>query len=199
MKTTTNRTIEASQTTATVKFIVEDTYHILAGNQLLPARKAVSCLLKPQIDDLVQVFFHPDHSPFILSILSRQNQVEADMDFGRHQDVVLKSRNLHLHATDSIRVSAPACRINSDNTSLEGTQLSLRYRKMAFVADFLEQIHDMVSLSASRSFQVIKQFKQSVVSSLRTIVHHTHRMDCNQLEIHSENDAKIKAKQIHLG
>jgi len=183
----------------TVKFIVDDTYHLLVNEQLIPSHKAVSCLLKPQIDDMVQILFHPQHPPYILAVLARENTQTVNLDFGLEHEVVLKGKHVRLEADESIDITTSQCRIKSENTHLEGKHLNARFFRMTTVAEFADQCFETITFQATRSFNWVKQLKHSVIATMRTIVRHTSRTDCEQLEIHSKNDAKIKAKQIHLG
>lgn len=184
---------------AKIKFIVDDTYHLLMNDQLVPARKAVSCLLKPQIDDLVQILCHPQHSPYILTVLERENTAKMDIDFGFDKDVVVRGKNLHLESSESIHVNTGRYHTQADRINFEGKQLTTHCMRITTTAEYADQCFETLTTQANRSFHWIKQLKHSVISTMRTIVHHSSRIDCNQYEIYSENDAKIKAKQIHLG
>jgi hypothetical protein len=77
----------------------------LPSGELVRARVAVSCLVRPLRGDLVQLSAHPAGS-WVTAILERAAATQdLSLDFG-NASVVLKARDLQLEAGDCLRLQA---------------------------------------------------------------------------------------------
>lgn len=195
-----------------IKFIADTDYHLILQGQLIKARQAFSCLLTPVVDDEVLVF-KEGHEYYILSIIHRPKTADLTITLGHHLRLVstdnslkVNAQNISLHAADTLSLQASSQNMECDQgtfsiqcAQFKGEELQFSYRSLKMFCDCIQTISDTINTQAIRVYQWVEELEHQLLGRLRTIVKHHYRIDCEEIEIYSEGDAKIAAKQVQLG
>lgn len=195
-----------------IKFISGDNYHIIHQGQLVSAQQAVSCLLTPLVDDEV-LLLKEANDYYILSIIQRPKTSALSIKLGENLSLVgednclkLKAPSINLMADNTINLSSPSQIIDCDkgefsikHALFSGDELSFNYESLKIISKYIQTISESINTQAIRVYQWIEELEHQLIGRLRTIVKHNYRIDCDEIEIHAEGDAKIAAKQVQLG
>ncbi len=195
-----------------IKFFSGDRYHIVIQGHLVNAQPAFSCVITPLVDDQV-LLFKEANNYYILSILHRPKTAPVTLRLGENLSLVgendvlkLSAPNINLVAEDVIHLSSSIQRIDCNqgtfsikNALFSGDALRFSYQSLKMICNYIQTISDTINTQAIRFYQQINELEHQLIGHLRSIVKHTYRIDCNEMEIHAEGDAKIAAKQIQLG
>ena len=195
-----------------IKFFSDDTYHVLLQGHLVSAQPAFSCLLTPIVDDEV-LLFKDANNYYILSIIHRHQSAAFSLKLGENLSVVgednslkLKAPTISLMADDAINLNASLHNIDCVNgkfsmkhAHFSGEELKFSYQSLKMICQYIQTISDTINTQALRVYQWVNELEHQFLGRLRTIVKHNYRIDCDEMEIHAEGDAKIAAKQVQLG
>lgn len=198
--------------TGRIKFISEDNYHIIIDGQLVKAKQSFSCLLTPLVDDLV-LLFNEGKEYYILSIIQRLQTSAMSIKLGENLSITSENNQLKLQAdtlvltaSQTIQIKAPKQEIQCEqghyaikHAEFHGQELSFTYESLKMICDSIQTISDTINTQAVRVYQWVTEMEHQLLGRLRTIVKHNYRIDCDQIDIYADGDAKIAAKQIHLG
>lgn len=206
---------EVVQETGRVLALRDDgTLIVRTAEALLEARRAVSCLIAAEVDDLVLLARSPLEGAFVLAVLRRDPAAARTMAIDGDLDVRLTSGRLRIAAQQGVEVVAgrevnvvaPGLRVNAD----EG---HVALRSLSFLGDVVRAEIDAVKLLAGRVDSVLERLSQRLQRSYRTVVEtdqlRAERIDYSAektVNIHGEHAlltaeelVKVDAEQIHLG
>ncbi|CAM2848975.1 Protein of uncharacterised function (DUF3540) [Legionella steigerwaltii] len=195
-----------------IKFCSGDGYHILIQGHLVNAQPAFSCLITPLVDDDV-LLFKEANNYYILSIIHRPKPAPVTMKLGENlsligenHDLKLNAPHIHLVAQETINLSSPVQNIECNqgtfsinNVLFKGDVLNFSYQSLNMMCNYMQTISDTINTQAIRFYQQINELEHQLIGHLRSIVKHTYRIDCDEMEIYAQGDAKIAAKQVQLG
>lgn len=195
-----------------IKFISDHHYHLIFQGQLIKAQLAFSCLLTPIVDDEV-LLFKEVNDYYILSIIHRHKTAELSIKLGQNVSLVsennclkVNAQTIRLIADDTIHSDAPSHHIDGEqgifaikNAQFSGDELKFSYQSLQMICHRIQTFSDTINTQAIRVYQWIEELEHQLLGRLRTIVKHHYRIDCDEIEIYAEGDAKIAAKQIQLG
>lgn len=176
------------------------------------AQPAFSCVITPIVDDEV-LLFKEANNYYILSIIHRPKPAPVTMKLGEHvsligehHDLKLNAPHIHLVAQESINLSSSTQNIDCNqgafsikNASFNGDVLNFSYQSLNLMCQYIQTISDTINTQAIRLYQQINELEHQLVGHLRSIVQHSYRIDCEEMEIYAQGDAKIAAKQVQLG
>ncbi|RAP35461.1 hypothetical protein B1207_12210 [Legionella quinlivanii] len=182
---------------ATIKFIEGDNFHLKFSfsNSTIKAKKAFSCLLEPLADDEIMAYLG-EEEVYVLAILNRRSENHACINMQHGLEV--NASSIGLNSTE-LAINSEKARLNLQHSRLEGQECSFHFERLKFIAKTIEKICDTLNLQTIRLFQWVEDLEHQVLGRLRSRVKKNYRLDCGELTIITEDDAKIKAKQIHLG
>jgi hypothetical protein len=179
-----------------------------------PAERAVSCLVAPEVGDLVLVARPPDETAFVLAVLRRDPSVGTRVAIAGDLDLELASGRLRVAAQEGVEL----CAARDVCVAAGGLQVTAGEGRvvlggLSFLGDVVRAEVDAVKLFASRFDAVLERVSQRVQRSYRTVAETDHvraqRIDYaaeKTASVHGENtlvtaDAlvKVDAEQIHMG
>jgi hypothetical protein len=176
----------------------------LADKSEVVALKAESCLLVPQLDDLVLVTSSLNDSQiFILQILNRLTSAKT-LDLG--DDAVISAKNLKLEARSQVGISAPEVNLSGikasaafNHSTLISNWSEMRSKKAVVIIHSIERIFNTVTEKLVNSFRNIEGIEVTKASRLRTLVSGRMFFKAKHTVIKAENEVDIDGKKIHLG
>jgi hypothetical protein len=182
---------------------------------LHPAKRAVSCLVRPENGDRVIASLDNNGECFILSVLERTAPVEGmDLDFEGNVNLRVNSGALRLLTDEELQlaagsdlfltgrrlgINAQSAETRVERFSFWGRLMNLRLETMEFTARGLTQNIRRLTQWLTQSFRSVEEHDEVQAGSARYLVDDTLTVQSGN-EIHmAEEDVKIDAEQIHLG
>lgn len=164
------------------------------------------------IDDEV-LLFKEANNYYILSIIHRPKPAGIHLRLGDNlsitgagQELKLGATHISLVAQETINLTSTVQNVDCNqgmfsikNASFQGDILKLSYQSLKMLCNYIQTVSDTINTQAIRLYQQITELEHQLLGHLRSIVKHTYRIDCDEMEIHAQGDAKIAAKQVQLG
>ncbi len=167
------------------------------------ALKAESCLLLPEVGDLVLVSSSPDNQIFILQILNRSSNIKV-IDLGL--ETVITAKKVKFEAAEEFILSAPEVTLSGikgnavfSHTSLVSNWAEIRAQKALVIIHNLEQIFHTVTEKIVNCYRTIEGIAFTKASSIRTLVSDRMFIKSKHTTLDAEEEVTVNAKQIHLG
>lgn len=204
---------EVVQTIGVVSALHEDRVTVQASGRFLPARRALSCLVEPAIDDRVWLVGQPD-AYFIASVLERPSTTSVQL--GLDGDVRLAARQgrLQMVAAQGIELVTPKeLNLVADEFSLRagrgrllvdqlhclGQRLLAELEQVKLLGRWFDSALERVSQRVKRSYRVVEEMDQVRSEQI-------HYQANKNLYLHGQNAlmsakdlVKVDAGQIHIG
>lgn len=176
----------------------------LADQSEIFAVKAESCLLVPQIDDLVLVTSAmPNDQIFILQILNRAAGVNT-LDLGA--DGIITGKNIKLDGQREIMLAAPEVKLSGirgsatfNHSTFVSNWSEMRAKKAVVIVHSIERIFNTVTEKLKNSFRTIEGVEETKASRLRTFVSGRMFFKARHAAIKAEEAVAIDGKKVHLG
>lgn len=186
--------------TGTVKALlteVEAMVTLDTGEQI-HAVQATSCLLAPVIGDTVLVFNGPEQS-FMLSVLTRDATVTAEIGVTGAQDVALKTKgSLALSAPD-VKVSARRLTILTESLMQTGKQLVNNFsRSLETYVDKMVNARSITTTAQSRS-SAIKETETLKAGILVQNIDSVATQNSDVSLITAKEDVRLDAERVSIG
>jgi hypothetical protein len=175
---------------------------------IMKAVRALSCLVSPEVGDMVLVSADDAGSCYILSILERTrgSQGNAELSFEGNVNFNVRKCSFSFTSEDALSLSSPHFELNAH-------QATVRIEKTSFFGKFVENNIEKLRLVAESVDSIIKRTVQRLTSSYRYVEEHdeirsasTRMIVDGTLTMHTKNTmhiaeghVKIDAGQIHLG
>lgn len=183
-------------------------YSLKSAQQTFNAVTATSFLFVPEIHDRVLVFKQHDDA-YISQILARSSveplalrvpvlNVEAttlQCDIGL---LSLAGDTLSLQPTHLEAQSATAD-VQWQQTVFHGEQCHVELDRVSLISRLSDYCIDTLSAKIKNSLQWIETLSQQMLGRCHISVQKHYQLDCESVDIYSQEDVKIDAKQIHLG
>lgn len=180
-----NPQIQSGQITA----IDGERYHLRINSDCYCANKAFSCVIRPQVGDIVQVIFRVDEV-FITHILLRKMPTTMQIDLPENTDIYAKGK-INFQATEISQKSI--------HYEVIAQQVKLTAEALEIFSQHLYQFSEFSHIKTEQLLKEVKTFEQSVTKQLRMIVHDHWRVDSHSTHMRSEKDTTIDARTIALG
>jgi len=181
--------INKIQMTGIVEDIKGEMYIIKVQNAFFEAKKAVSCLVKPQIND--KVLFFKDETSYILAVLEHTGEVEIN-----EEKLKIKSSSLKIESADfqnsslNHQVVCGNFSVISENAEIKSSALKIISNVFHAVNKFGFFISDTLKIRSK-----IKDLKTKInKTSSKTDI-----KESENIYINAENEVKIDGKIINMG
>jgi hypothetical protein len=176
--------------------------------------RAVSCLVAPEVGDLVIVARAPDEGAFVLAVLRRDGAVGTRVAIAGDLEIELASGRLRVAAQDGVEIlAARDVSVAAGGLDVTAGEGRVVLRSLSLVGDVVRAEIDAVKVFASRFDAVLERVSQRVQRSYRSVAETDHlraqRIDYaaeKTASVHGEHtlvtaDAlvKVDAEQIHVG
>lgn len=170
----------------------------LSSGEEIHAVQATSCLLAPVIGDTVLVFNGPEQA-FMLSVLTREAAVTAEIGVTGAKDVAIKtSGSLALSAPD-VKVSARRLTILTENLMQTGKQLVNNFsRSLETYVDKMVNARTITTTAQSRS-SAIKETETLKAGILVQNIDSVATQNSDISMITAEEDVRLDGKRVSVG
>jgi hypothetical protein len=174
---------------------------------LMRANVAVSCLVSPEVGDIVLISLDGAGCCYILSILERSERssrktelaFEGDVDLNvRGGSMTITSDQAIALASRDLGVDAQAATIRIDRTSFFGRLAENHIAKLRLVAESVDSIVRRAVQRFTSSYRYVEDHEEIQSASTRMIVDGTLTMHTKNTMHIAEGHVKIDAEQIHL-
>ncbi len=177
------------------------------------ARRAVSCLVEPEVDDRVLVAVEGG-SAWVLAVLERR--AGAPLSLGAEGDVTFRLQNgaFAVAAQEGISLAtAGDATVVAAGLHVDAAEGSMRVERMSYLGQFLRGEVERIQLVAGALDAFLERLVQKVKRSFRTVTE-IDQLRAGQIDytaeqnarIHAENAVvtaqklvKIDGQQIHVG
>lgn len=176
----------------------------LSNNDEMIALKAESCLIVPEVNDLVLVTSSAVADQiFILQILSRIVSVNT-LDLG--QNTVIIGNDLKIAANSRLEVEAPEVSLSGikgsasfSHSSFASNWCEVKLQKAAMIIHSLDRIINTVTEKIVNSFRTIDGIEQTKAQRIRTVVSERMFLKAKHTTINAEEEVSVDGKKIHIG
>jgi hypothetical protein len=196
-----------------VTIVENGNFWIEADPGLRRAHKATSCLIEPQVNDIVLMYAESPEEHYILAVLYRESENPAEIRFERGVSIKVNegeldvvSPDIRLRAEQKFSLSGSKLDIKAneamamiDRAKIFGSSLTSGWEKIKTVAQSIETSADRLIQRLIRSYRTVEDFEESKIGRLRCLVKGTFFTKSKKTILKSEGSAKIDAKKIMIG
>ncbi|MBN1102960.1 MAG: DUF3540 domain-containing protein [Deltaproteobacteria bacterium] len=190
----------------------ESFYWVETAAGIHASKRAASCLVEPQVSDLVLVYEGDRGGWYVLAVLEKEEGVASSIVFEdglslevRKGRLDLVAEGIHL-AGKEIALSSAGIRIDSlkgkvriMDLSFLGKTLTSQIQRIKSVAEFCDSAVGRLSQRVMRSYRWIQDFEQTRAGRITCLVKDTLFMKGKRASLMAEKKIKMDAEKIHLG
>jgi hypothetical protein len=203
-----------TQCLARVRAISEDGIMVDDGGRTRLVRQATSCLIEPELGDLVLLAV-PANDPggYLLAVLEREGKQATIAAAGdlvitapRGRVSVAASEGLELATpkqlgvrADELRVQARSGRVFLDECAAIVRSMFASLTKLTHVGEVLELLVDRVTQRSKHSVRAIEGLDHTQAQNLDLQAQNSVRVRADQTVINGSEVVKVDGGQIHLG
>jgi hypothetical protein len=178
------------------------------------ARRAVSCLVAPELHDEVLIKMAGDGRAWVVAVLEREEGARTRVVFEGDMDIELPKGRLGMSAAKGIDLTAgKAVSINAGELNVSAFAGSVVLQKLSYVGTLLSAEVQAIKTVAATVDSVLERFSQRVKRSYRK-VEEIDRVQAKEIHYAAENNAflsgenalvtaeelvKLDGEQVHLG
>jgi hypothetical protein len=188
------------ESTGTVTAIGEGTFDVRVGQGYYAARRAVSCLVAPELGDLVLLAGPTSRDLYVLAVLERTSGPHARIKSDGDLTVELRSGHFTIAAAEGVDL------VSSKSLSFAADRILARAREGSLLVSSMTVIAEAVDSTLERLSQTIKRAYRRVMDLDQLRAGHIDYAADGNVRLHGENTlitarelVKSDAKQIHLG
>jgi hypothetical protein len=187
---------------------------VRTGSGDFRARRAVSCLVEPEVDDYVLVSGAPDGRAWVLAVLEREPgagaSLTADGDLriklpaGRFAVVaqegvdLLSGKDVNV-VSGEVKVSAVEGSVTLDRLSYLGSFVRAEVEKIKLAASTFDSVLDRISQKVRRSYRIVAEMDQLRAEQVDHEARQTMSLRARNTLVTAEELVKLDGEQIHLG
>lgn len=203
-----------SQCLARVRAISEDGIMVDDGGVARLVRQATSCLLEPEIGDVVLLAI-PANDPggYLLAVLEREGKQATLAAAGdlviaapRGRVTVVASEGLELATpkqigvrADELRVQARSARVFFDECAAIVRSMFASLTKLTHVGEVLELLVDRVTQRSKHSVRAIEGLDHTQAQNLELHAQNSVHVRATRTVVNGSEIVKVDGGQIHLG
>ncbi|MHA7777514.1 DUF3540 domain-containing protein [Roseibium sp. M-1] len=191
---------DAGLATGTVMALVteQEAMVTLHDGEEIHALQATSCLLAPVIGDTVLVYQGPEQA-FMLSVLTRQATVTAEIGVAGVKDVALKTKGTLALSAPDINVSARRMTVLTESLMQTGKQLVNNFSKsLETCVDRILNARTVTTTAQSRS-SAIKETETLKAGVLVQTIDSVATQNSEISLITAEEDVRLDGKRVSVG
>jgi hypothetical protein len=187
---------------------------VRTGSGDFRARRAVSCLVEPEVDDYVLLSGSPDGRAWVLAVLEREAGAGASVTADGDLRIKLPGGRFAVAAQEGVDLlSGKDVNVVSGEVKVTAAEGSVTVGTLAYLGSFVRAEVEKVKLAASTLDSVLERFSQKVKRSYR-IVEELDQLRAEQVDhqarqtmslrgrnalVTAEELVKLDGEQIHLG
>ena len=186
-------------------------FEIISGGKMVVALKAVSCLVEPEVTDVVAVL-ETSEGLFISDVLHRSEECQRNLTIcftdaeGNPQDVELKAGNLALNAEDKLTASGKqlgfqfkSILMTGDRIALVGQKLMTSMQEIVSHAKQFLATYDTMSTKAKNRIDRIVETDQLKAGAIQTQADTVSLTQAGSTLIVAREDVRMDGKRITMG
>lgn len=185
----------------------EGGFVVTSDSGIIEASVAVSCLVTPEVGDVVLFSLDESGSSYILAILERPEraQMATELSFDGDLSIRVKGGGMSLASDESLslaskdfELSAEKGRVTIEKASFFGRLVENNIERIKVVADAMDSIIRRAVQRFTSSYRYVEEHEEVQSASTRMIVDGTLTMHTKNTMHVAEGHVKIDAEQIHL-
>jgi hypothetical protein len=195
-----------------IKSISKASIIIESEGQIFKAQVAISCLLSPELNDLV-LFSVDSDSSYILSILERHSQ-QRELSFpndvnirSEKGDITLSSpQQLGLYSAKQAQINSPELNITTNKTNMVSDSLNASINDSVLHLKLVQLFGDRFSVLIEQMQQKINHLTRSIkgteishIGNLIQNIRQTYNSRSDHAVITAQKDVRIDGERIHMG
>jgi Protein of unknown function (DUF3540) len=189
-------------------------FEVQAGDALLYAKRAVSCLVAPEVGDAVLLSSEAGGPCYILAILERDEGRDASIALDGNLSIALPSGRFTVAAQEGVdlvsaqQVSIAAGRlelhaVDGDVTLERLTLLSTYVRaeldRVRLLSETLDAELERLSVRAKRSYRTVEELDQVKAEQIDYTAEKVMNLHGHSTLVTAEELVKVDAAQVHVG
>ena len=160
------------------------------------AGRALSCLVEPQVDDLVMLAQAATGS-YILAVLERFDESALQVHSAR--EIRISSDQRLAFEAEELSARARTGSFVIERMKWVGAELLAHLARIEWVGDMLDSISERLRISTRRSYRDVEELDQLHAGQVDHRVDHTYSLRSKHTVMASEGLVKVDGAQIHLG
>jgi hypothetical protein len=193
----------------------EDTfYSVETESGLYRVRRAVSCVVQPEVNDLVLVSLSSLGGGYILAVLEREQGAKATLSFDADVDIKTSEGSLCIASKRGIDLaSSEEINLVSSRLGISSSHGEINIGKLTFLGSFFEGSLETVKLlskafesiterffrRAKRSYRFVEETDQVKTGSLNYIADKSLMLRGTFSQMTAKEDVHIDAERINIG
>lgn len=180
----------------------------------IEARRAVSCLVEPELHDEVLVSVLGDKRAYVLAVLEREEGKRARVTFEGDVDVELRSGKFGVKAAQGVsltsgseldltaaelRVSALSGNVFLQKLSYVGSAVRSEVESIKSLAHSLDSVLDRFTQRVKRSYRKVEEIDQLKAKEIHYVAEDNMFLSGKNAVVTAEELVKVDGDQIHLG
>jgi hypothetical protein len=187
---------------------------VRTGSGSYTARRAVSCLIEPRLNDKVLLCLGGREDVYILAILERPDEAPCELKTPGDLNITIPNGALRLAAAGGIEAfSAQSVEMTAPRMRLSGEEAEMRFGRLYYWGKLIQAVAERVASSAQVVESAVERLTQTVQTSYRTIKEAEHiraeslyysirrlfSLRGKYTVITAKEDVKIDGRHIHMG
>ena len=186
---------------------------VLTGSGRYAAKRAISCLVEPVLDDTVLLATAADGRSWVLAVLEREAtgvvlSVDGDLELRpRAGRVAIKStEGVSIASGGDVSVAAKSVDVNAldgrvvfQRLSYLGRLVRSEVEKVKVFAGTFDAVMDRFSQQVKRSYRRVEELYQLRAESIDHTADKTMNLQAKNTLVSAEQLVKVNGDQIHLG
>jgi hypothetical protein len=204
----------ADQAYAKVVSQVDTFYSVETESGLYRVRRALSCVVQPEVNDLVLVSLSSLGGGYILAVLEREQGAKATLSFDADVDIKTDEGSLSIASKQGIDLASPEeINLVSSSLGISSSKAEINIGRLTFLGSFFEGSLETVKLLArtfdsitdrffrrtKRSYRFVEDTDQVKTGSLNYIADKSLMLRGTFSQMTAKEDVHIDAERINIG
>jgi hypothetical protein len=204
----------ADQAYAKVVSQVDTFYSVETESGLYRVRRALSCVVQPEVNDLVLVSLSSLGGGYILAVLEREQGAKATLSFDADVDIKTDEGSLSIASKQGIDLASPEeINLVSSSLGISSSKAEINIGRLTFLGSFFEGSLETVKLLArtfdsitdrffrrtKRSYRFVEDTDQVKTGSLNYIADKSLMLRGTFSQMTAKEDVHIDGERINIG
>lgn len=204
----------ADQAYAKVVSQVDTFYSVETESGLYRVRRALSCVVQPEVNDLVLVSLSSLGGGYILAVLEREQGAKTTLSFDADVDIKTDEGSLSIASKQGIDLASPEeINLVSSSLGISSSKAEINIGRLTFLGSFFEGSLETVKLLArtfdsitdrffrrtKRSYRFVEDTDQVKTGSLNYIADKSLMLRGTFSQMTAKEDVHIDGERINIG
>ena len=204
----------ADQAYAKVVSQVDTFYSVETESGLYRVRRALSCVVQPEVNDLVLVSLSSLGGGYILAVLEREQGAKATLSFDADVDIKTDEGSLSIASKQGIDLASPEeINLVSSSLGISSSKGEINIGRLSFLGNFFEGSLETVKLLArtfdsitdrffrrtKRSYRFVEDTDQVKTGTLNYIADKSLMLRGTFSQMTAKEDVHIDGERINIG